>query len=157
MIVSAEIPHLQLRDKTLAVTYIASFIAEFGVGFSLPYLLYEPYADLESKVGFIYGGVALLGIVFCFFYMPETKGRSLEEMEELWTEKVPARSFKSYTSKSGIGLRVSQLERHAGAGEMGDSSVEDLKIVDGEAEDHKMEDGKVGVVYHEEIVLPKKG
>lgn len=35
-------------------------------------------------------------MVFFFFFMPELKGRTLEEIDELFTEKVPAWKFKSY-------------------------------------------------------------
>ncbi len=147
MIVSAETPHLRLRDKTLTVSYVISFACEFGVGFSLPYLLYT--ADLQSKVGFIYGAIAALGILWSWFYLPETSGRSLEEMEELWQEKVPSGKFGSYVTKSTVGLRITQLERHAGAGDATDSSEE-------HAVGHDDDDIKEGVVYHEEVIVPKK-
>ena len=148
MIVSAEVPHLQLRDKTLTVSYLLSFVWEFGVSFSLPYLLYAPYADLESKVGFIYGSIAFIGIAWAWFCLPETRGRSLEEMEELWQENVPANRFNSYVTKSTIGLRVSQLERHAGTVQVFDSA-EDLK--------REEDEEKEIVVYHEEVSETKKG
>jgi len=147
MVVSAEVPHLQLRDKTLTVSYVLSFVWEFGVSFSLPYLLYAPYADLESKVGFIYGSIAFIGIIWAWFYLPETRGRSLEEMEELWQENVPAYRFDSYVTKSSVGLRVSQLERHAGTVKIFESA-EDLK--------KEEDEGKVVVVYHEEVSEEKK-
>src|SRR3569833_116961 len=149
MIASAEIPHLRLRDKTLAVAYVVSSACETGGAYSLPYLLYTPVAGLESKVGFIFGGISFLGIIWAYFYLPETTGRSLEEMEELWHEKVPPRKFGSYVTKSSVGLRISKLERHAGAGLAGDSSEEDL----GRDDEEKIESS---VVYHEEIVMPKK-
>ncbi len=138
--VAAEVPQLTLRDKTLMLSYLLSFIFEFGVSFSLPYLLYAPYANLESKVGFIYGSVALVALVWAFFCLPETRCRSLEELEELWAENVPAWRFASYQAKSGVGLRISQLERHAGNGEVSDMSQEELKGV---------------MVYHEELVADK--
>lgn len=35
-------------------------------------------------------------MMFFFLFMPELKGRTLEEIDELFTEKVPAWKFKSY-------------------------------------------------------------
>ncbi len=148
MIVSAEVPHLRLRDKVLTVSYISSFALEFGVSFSLPYLLYAPYANLESKVGFIYGTIAFLGIVWAYFCLPETTGRSLEEIEELWQEGVPPREFALYQVKSGVGKQVSKLERHAGTGD-NDSSEEDLSRT-------KSDEADGGVIVYHETIVPKK-
>ncbi|KAH8883790.1 general substrate transporter [Thozetella sp. PMI_491] len=140
LMVAAEVPHLTLRDKTLLVSYLLSFVFEFAVSFSLPYLLYAPYADLQSKVGFVYGSVALLAVIWAWFCLPETRRRSLEELEELWAAKVPAWRFAKYTTTGDIGLRISQLERHAGHGDISDMSQEELKDV---------------TVYHEEVVVEK--
>lgn len=157
-IVAAETPHLRLRERTLTVTHIASNIFEFGVAFSLPYLLYKPYANLESKVGFIYGTITLFGILWGYFYLPDTSNRSLEELEELWQAGVPAYKFGTYkTTDSGVGFRVTQLERHAGAGELGSSS-EDLPqptSINGKFESDGNYKG-ISVVHEEVVVIPEK-
>ncbi|KAK3192265.1 hypothetical protein K4F52_001478 [Lecanicillium sp. MT-2017a] len=91
-IIGAEVPHLRLRDKTNIVNYVVHQISDFLVVFTLPYLL----KDLGSKVGFIYGSVSVLGVIWAWFYLPETLGRSLEELEEMWRAKVPPRKFRSW-------------------------------------------------------------
>lgn len=35
-------------------------------------------------------------MLFFFFFMPELKGRTLEEIDELFVNRVPAWKFKSY-------------------------------------------------------------
>ena len=35
-------------------------------------------------------------MIFFYFFMPEMKGRSLEELDEIFTAGVSARKFKSY-------------------------------------------------------------
>lgn len=52
-------------------------------------------ANLGSKVGFIYGAVALIGLIWAFFYFPELKGRSLEEVDEMFAAGVSARKSRS--------------------------------------------------------------
>lgn len=36
-------------------------------------------ANLGGKVGFIFGGLAALGVVWAYFYIPETKNRTVDE------------------------------------------------------------------------------
>jgi hypothetical protein len=42
----------------------------FVVSFTLPYLLDKPGANLQSKVGFIYGSICFLGLTWGFFFLP---------------------------------------------------------------------------------------
>ena len=90
----------------------ADAVCSFVVAFTLPYLLDPPYANLQGKVGFIYGSMCFLALVWGYFFLPELKNRSLEELEEMFEAKVPLRKFRHYqTSESGVGAAVSRLER----------------------------------------------
>lgn len=97
-VTASEVPHLQLRDKNSMVVYCVQFICDFVVSFTLPYLLEAGYANLQSKVGFIYGGFGLLSLIWAYFCLPDMAGRSLEELEIMWAEKVPARQFRSMST-----------------------------------------------------------
>lgn len=94
-VTAAEVPHLQLRDKSSMIVYLTQFVCDFVVSYTLPYLLETGYANLHSKVGFIYGGIGVIGLIWAYFCLPDMSGRSLEELEIMWTEKVPARHFRS--------------------------------------------------------------
>lgn len=93
-VTGAEVPHLRLRGKTSVVVYITHIVCDFAVTFSLPYLMDARYANLQSKVGFIYGSAAIVGVVWAYFFLPEMRYRSLEELEDMWHAKVPARKFR---------------------------------------------------------------
>ncbi|KAK8124249.1 sugar transporter [Apiospora kogelbergensis] len=94
-ILSAEIPSTRCRDMTYRTASVLNILTQFVVTFSLPYLLYAPYAELGSKVGFIFGSIAAVSIVFVYFCVPDCNGRSLEETEWLFENHTPTRKFAS--------------------------------------------------------------
>jgi MFS transporter, SP family, sugar:H+ symporter len=85
------------------------------VAFTLPYLQDTPGANLGSKVGFIYGSICFVALIWGYFFLPELKGRSLEELDEMFAAKLPLRKFRDYQSnEDGVGAAVSRLERLEG-------------------------------------------
>lgn len=92
-VVTAEIPTTRLRDVTYATASIFNICIQFSISFSIPYLLFAPYANLGSKVGFIFGTSALGALFFSYFCIPECKGKTLEEIDQLFVERVPIRKF----------------------------------------------------------------
>ena len=45
---------------------------------------------------YIWFGSNMILFVFTWFFIPETRDRTLEEIHEMFEAKVPARKFKSY-------------------------------------------------------------
>ena len=83
----AEIFPNQIRGKAMAIAVAAQWIANYLVSWSFPILNDNPYLVQHFKHGFafwIYGVMSALAALFMWKLVPETKGRSLEEMEELW-------------------------------------------------------------------------
>jgi hypothetical protein len=66
----------------------------FVVSFSIPYLVFPDRAGLGSRVGFIFAALCILAFVFVFFCVPECKGKTLEQVDWLFVNKVPIRDFK---------------------------------------------------------------
>ena len=48
------------------------------------------------KYGYIWFGSNMILAIFVWFFLPETKDRTLEEIHEMFEAKVPARKFKHY-------------------------------------------------------------
>lgn len=65
----------------------------FAVNFSIPYLIYDKYAGINSKVGFIFAGIMATALVFIYFCVPECKGKTLEQVDFLFNQGVPIRQF----------------------------------------------------------------
>ncbi|KAI1848052.1 hypothetical protein JX266_006165 [Neoarthrinium moseri] len=96
----AEVSTSRLRGKTVAIGFALQNILNMIWLFVLPYLFNPDYANLGAKVAFIFGGLAVFSLVYLFIYQPETAGRSYQELDEMFTKKVPARQFKSFRTES---------------------------------------------------------
>ncbi|CZR67082.1 related to transporter (major facilitator superfamily) [Phialocephala subalpina] len=131
-VIVAEVPSLKLRDKSAVIGWSMQNVCAFLVTFTVPYLINVKYAGLGSKVGFIYGSFALLFLIWAWFYLPEVRRRSLEEIDEMFIEKVPTRKFKTWTSSNmnSAGAKITDLEAHAAnAGKLSDLPEEKAEIV----------------------------
>ena len=68
----------------MAWAIVWQVIAAFVVTYVTPYLLGSPGLNLGAKVGWIFVVISFGSLVFIVFYVPELKGRSLEETDELF-------------------------------------------------------------------------
>lgn len=66
----------------------------------LPYLLNTDEANLGGKVCFIFFGLSLPMCVYLYFYLPELKGRTVAEIQEMFQAGLPARQFKDYVCQN---------------------------------------------------------
>ncbi|KAI8624982.1 high-affinity glucose transporter RGT2 [Xylariaceae sp. FL1651] len=98
-VVTGEIFPLKTRAKSLSISTASNWLLNFVIAFITPYLVdYGPnYANLQSKVFFIWFGACFICIAFVYFFIYETKGLSLEEVDELYSECKSARKSKRWT------------------------------------------------------------
>lgn len=54
--------------------------------------------ESRRKVGFILGGMSLVTTLVCFFYIPELKGKTYEEIDVLFCNRVPLKDGELVTS-----------------------------------------------------------
>lgn len=62
---------------------------------TLPYALNPEYAGPGGKTGYVYGSICFAMNVVSWFLVPEMKGRTLEEVDQLFDMKIPLRKFKN--------------------------------------------------------------
>lgn len=95
-VLTAEVPHLELREKTMAAFQLLTQVWDFLITFTLPYMLDK----ISGRVGFVFGSFTAVSVVWMYFWVPDLKRRSLEEIDEMFREKVPARKTQSKNSFS---------------------------------------------------------
>lgn len=102
MAVAGEVSATRLRAKSVGIGYTFSCIVSIIWTVVLPYLFNTDQANLGGNMGWIFLGMGLIMLVFIFFFVPETKGRSFDELDILFERGVPARAFaKQDLSRSG--------------------------------------------------------
>ncbi|ETN41289.1 uncharacterized protein HMPREF1541_03224 [Cyphellophora europaea CBS 101466] len=90
----AETPSGRLRYKTITVGRFSYNVAGVIQNSITPRMLSDSAWNWGAKAGLFYAGTNILCLLWCFFRLPETKGRSFGEIDLLFDNKVPARKFK---------------------------------------------------------------
>ena len=72
--------------RGLAASVVYASNSAFSVLFAFTFPLCMEYLGLTLTF-WIYGVIGLAGVAFCSFYLPETKGKTLEEIESYWRQK----------------------------------------------------------------------
>jgi SP family xylose:H+ symportor-like MFS transporter len=76
-----------IKNKALAIAVAAQWIANLLVSWSFKVVDGNSMLNASFNHGFaywIYGGMSVLAAAFVYFYVPETKRRTLEGIQNLW-------------------------------------------------------------------------
>ncbi|KAL4765029.1 sugar porter family MFS transporter [Aspergillus foveolatus] len=122
-VITGEIFPLKTRAKSLSMTTATNWLLNWALSFSTPYLVNygDGNANLQSKIFFIWFGCCFLCIGFVHFMIYETKGLTLEEVDELYMEVDRARDSVRWRPR---GVARGEKEAH---GAETDSAVETAK------------------------------
>jgi len=83
-VVMAEIFPTRMRGSAMAIATVILWVSDFAVTLSFPVI-----ADRlnESTAFWLYAAMCAVDFVFMFFFLPETKGKTLEEIEKRWIKE----------------------------------------------------------------------
>ncbi|EHK21557.1 uncharacterized protein TRIVIDRAFT_91290 [Trichoderma virens Gv29-8] len=113
-----EIATPKLRSHTMAYTVACAQTTAVITTFAVPQLTDASAAGLGAKTYLVFAGCMACVIVWSFFLMPETKGRTYAEIDEMYDKKVPMwrwSSFETLTQAKQVTLMTEKL--------VGDSAV----------------------------------
>jgi SP family general alpha glucoside:H+ symporter-like MFS transporter len=85
-----------VRSKTIAVATAVQATVGIIMTVAIPYLINPDQANLKGKLGFFFGGLSLPCLVWCWYRVPEMKGRTYEELDIMFERKVRTREFGTY-------------------------------------------------------------
>ncbi|KAJ3116813.1 hypothetical protein HDU96_008709 [Phlyctochytrium bullatum] len=86
-IVTGEIFPLNVRAKGMSLSIASNWLWNFVLGFITPYMIDSAPgdADLGVKVFFIWGCTCAGAFLFAYFFVYETKGLTLEQVDDMYT------------------------------------------------------------------------
>lgn len=85
-----------LRATTTALPTATQAVFGIVMNTAIAYMINRDQANLKGKVGFIFGGLALLATLGSFFSVPEVKGRAFYKIDTIFLNHVPPRGMGSY-------------------------------------------------------------
>jgi hypothetical protein len=73
-----------------------SFVFGWLTAFTTPYFINQANLNWGPKYGYIWFGSGLIVTAFIYFMLPEVRGRTLEEIDEMFRNKVSTFDFPKY-------------------------------------------------------------
>ncbi|MBD3426902.1 MAG: sugar porter family MFS transporter [Candidatus Omnitrophica bacterium] len=90
-VIVSEVFPLKIRGRAMSLATMSNWIFNFTVAMT--------FLTLIEKIGkagtfWLYAILGITGWVFCYFYIPETKGHTLEQIEEHWRKGLGPRDLR---------------------------------------------------------------
>lgn len=99
-----EIPTQRLRSHTFGLAAAVGFAGAWLITFTAPYFINPAAMNWGPRYGFIWFPSCCVAAVWVFFFLPESRNRTLEEIDEMFAARLPARKFRSYVCVGTVGL-----------------------------------------------------
>ncbi|AMD19246.1 HBR345Cp [Eremothecium sinecaudum] len=98
-VIVAETFPLRVKAKGMAIATAANWIWGFLISFFTPFIT----SAIQFRYGFVFAACLIFAFFYIFFFVPETKGLTLEEVEEMWQEDVLPWNSHKWEPKSTRG------------------------------------------------------
>ncbi|KAF3032157.1 hypothetical protein E8E12_001214 [Didymella heteroderae] len=89
-----EVFPLTIRSRGVALSTASNWLWNTIIAVITPYMVGADEGNLRSSVFFIWGGLCTAAFVYTYFLVPETKGLSLEQVDQMMAETSPRTSAK---------------------------------------------------------------
>ncbi|KAJ7278752.1 general substrate transporter [Mycena rebaudengoi] len=120
-VVVGEIFPLPIRSRGVGMSTASNWFWNCIIGVITPYFVSADKLNLGPKVFFIWGSTTCLSVLFTYFFVSETKGLSLEQVDQMLVETSPRTStgWKPSTTWAGAQgkVAVDHAQDHKESGE----------------------------------------
>lgn len=104
------------QNKIMSTSIVVFYFVTWAFSFTAPYMYYD--AGLGSMIGFVYAGTTSLTLLYTWFCVGETAGRTTTEISRFFTERVPVRQWKTHVfedmyTADGSDKKTAYVSEHA--------------------------------------------
>ncbi|KAE8396733.1 general substrate transporter [Aspergillus alliaceus] len=92
----SETSSIHLRAKSVCLSRNIYNITNLVAQVVVPYLINPTKANLKGKTAYVWTATAAVTTTWAFFRLPECRGRTYDELDVMFHQKVPARKFVTY-------------------------------------------------------------
>ncbi|KAI5860981.1 general substrate transporter [Durotheca rogersii] len=100
--ISAEVVNSRLRVLTLSFATGVDYVFAWLTSFCSPYFINPTALNWGAKYCWIWAASNAITYVVFWLYLPDMKGRSLEEIDELFEKRVSTRDFPKFECQSSV-------------------------------------------------------
>jgi len=93
-ILIGEVFPLPIRSRGVALSTASNWLWNTIIAVITPYMVGSNRGNMKSSVFFVWGGLCTAALVYTYFLVPETKGLSLEQVDQMMAETTPRTSAK---------------------------------------------------------------
>lgn len=97
---AAELASQRLRPEMVGMSYLVLWGLSWLVSYTTPYFINPEHLNWGPNYAYIWGATCVILGVWSWMFLPETKGRSLEQIDELFRKQVPSRKFQTFLVES---------------------------------------------------------
>jgi SP family general alpha glucoside:H+ symporter-like MFS transporter len=108
-----EVSTSRLRIKTISIGLVLQNALNTMWSFTLPYLFNPDKLNLGGRLGFVFGGLSVVCLIYRRFCLPETRGRTYEELDDMFRERISARRFGENRTKVHVPGHKSKERRES--------------------------------------------
>ncbi|KAI2618411.1 general substrate transporter [Hypoxylon sp. NC1633] len=95
---STEMVSTRLRSWSVGSAISLGYFLAWLTGFCSPYFINPQNLNWGAKYAYIWAASNFCCLVFFYLCVPETKGRTLEEIDELFANRISVRNFKAFNT-----------------------------------------------------------
>ncbi|KAK9329564.1 hypothetical protein V1520DRAFT_278984 [Lipomyces starkeyi] len=115
-VMASELSTLTLRAQTQSLVAATDSVVAGISGFTIPYMINPDAGNMGGKVGFVFFAMGVFVCIGYYFFIPETKGLSFDDMDWLYAQKVSPRKFQEAIkdrigSDGGVWRTVTAVEK----------------------------------------------